>query len=75
MSVQLTITFDNLLELAEQLKPEEKQSLIEHLQQETKPRRLSKEEFKDLLHSMIIDLPLAQPFSLRREDWYDDDGR
>lgn len=66
--------YQEVVRLAEQLSIEERQALIEHLQ---KPpdRSLSFEEKQRLLQSMIISTPLANGFSLKREDWYGDDER
>ncbi len=75
MSVQLTIDFETLVELAEQLSPEDKQALIQRLQETAKQRELTVQEWKTLFESTVIHNPIKEPFSLRREDWYDDEGR
>jgi hypothetical protein len=75
MSIQLTTDFETLVELAEQLSPEDKQALIQRLQETAQERELTVQEWKALFESTVIHNPIKEPFSLRREDWYDDDGR
>lgn len=76
MAVQMTIAFEQLLALVEQLRPEEQVFLIEHLQGQLKQKPLSISEKQTLFKSTIIHLEAwPQDFSLRREDWYGDDGR
>jgi hypothetical protein len=70
------VTFTEVLRLAEQLKPEEQEALVEHLRTLAKQRQLTPEEKKALLRSMIIDVGQVLPgYSDHREDWYGDDGR
>jgi hypothetical protein len=68
------VTFEEVLHLAEQLKPEEQAALVEHLQELTRTRQLSAEEKRTLFESIVVDIgPWPQDWSLRREDWYDDE--
>jgi hypothetical protein len=68
MSVQLSLSFEDLVHLAEQLTPEEQKTLIERL--ETGKKKPVPFDFP------VIDIgPWPGDFSLRREDWYSDDGR
>ena len=69
------VTYDEVVRLAEQLSPVEQQALIAHLQETAKHRKLTKEEWLALFDSMKVSIPLGKDFSLRREDWYGDDGR
>jgi hypothetical protein len=69
------VTYTEVVKLVDQLKPEEKQALVKHLQEE-EVRRRTPEEFRALFESVIIDAAPADPnFSFRREDWYGDDDR
>lgn len=62
------ITFEDVLELAEQLSPEEQARLIEELQlKHQHPKRPP-------LRFPVDDLgPWPEAFSFRREDWYGDE--
>lgn len=62
MAVQLTIEFEMLLGLVNQLKPSEKQVLLRHLQEK-------------INQEMPNDEVIAPEDSMRREDLYGDDGR
>lgn len=73
MAVQLTIPYETLVELVEQLPEVEQDALLERLAQR-KARQLSAEEKKRLFHEAIIHTPVNEEPSIRREDWYGDDG-
>jgi hypothetical protein len=73
MAVQLAISYQTLVELIEQLPPEEQQDLLLRLQGHAKRRALTGDEWKALFDSIKISTPVGDSFSLRREDWYDDD--
>ncbi len=61
------ITLEAVLELAEQLPPEEQDELVERL-------RSKKTVKRPPLSLPIIDVgPWPEQQSLRREDWYDDE--
>lgn len=64
------ITFEDVLELAEQLTPEEQDKLIAELSAK-RPARI-----RPPLNFPVDDLgPWPEGLSLRREDWYGDDER
>jgi hypothetical protein len=72
----VSIFYGEVLSLAEKLTPEERASLIRHLQEQSRKRKLSAAEFSAWLESISIDVgPLSEDWSDRREDWYGDDGR
>lgn len=75
MAVQLNIPYETLVTLVEQLPAQQQQELLVHLLQSTRERSLSKEEKQTLFHNSILNAPVNEAPSLRREDWYDDDGR
>jgi hypothetical protein len=59
------ITVQTVLELAEQLSPEEREILIEELQAKRTPRK------RPPLNFPVDDVgPWPEHMSLRREDWY-----
>ncbi|MBZ0299002.1 MAG: hypothetical protein K8J31_04640 [Anaerolineae bacterium] len=69
------VTYDEVLRLAEQLTPAEQQALIAHLQELAEHRALTDDEWDALFDSLKMNIMPAAEFSLRRADWYDDDGR
>jgi hypothetical protein len=73
MSVQLTIPYETLVELIDQLEIDKQFDLLLHLQQQAQKRPLTSEEWKTLFDSIKIDIPLAENISLNRADWYDDE--
>jgi hypothetical protein len=76
MAVHLRIEFDELVELVEQLPPEQQQALIARvLRQRADQRPLTVEEKLRLLDAAKLDNAVLQEPSIRREDWYGDDGR
>jgi hypothetical protein len=75
MAVQLEIEYDELVKLIEQLSEEQQQALLAYLLEKTSQRRLSREEKKALYHASILSVPVNEEPSIRREDWYGDDGR
>jgi len=76
MAVQLTIEFDKLVELVDQLPNEQQLNLVQHVLQKPKARTLTPQEKIELLNSTIHDLgSIPADFSFSREDWYGDDGR
>jgi len=66
--------YSDVVRLADQLTSEEQNLLIEHLRQ---PRRheLPIQEWEAVFESLRQRRPLAKDYSMRREDWHDDDGR
>ncbi len=76
MAVQLSIDYEQLVALVEQLSPEQQTDLLARLLEKSRTRQLTSQERKALLESMTIDLGEVLPgYSDRREDWYSDDGR
>lgn len=76
MAVQLTIEFEKLMELVDQLPFEQRQYLVQHITEKSLDRQLTPKEKIELLNSTVHDLGDISPdFSFRREDWYGDDGR
>lgn len=75
MAVQLTIDYETLLGLVDQLELAEQHKLIAHIFEKLNHQRLSNEEFKKGLNNLVIDRPIASEDSMSREDMYGDDGR
>lgn len=75
MTVQLTISYETLLELVKQLPEDQQQDLIRHLPGHGRAEELTASDRIRLLRSVQVDRPLDEGFSLRREDWYDDEHR
>ncbi|HEY8598639.1 MAG TPA: hypothetical protein VIL85_09425 [Thermomicrobiales bacterium] len=75
MAVQLTIPYETLIALVEQLPPDEQRDLLQRIQERAEQRPLSDEEWQTAFQSLMIDRPLVGAIPLRRSDWYDDDGR
>jgi hypothetical protein len=76
MAVQLSIDYEQVVALVEQLSPEQQTDLLTRLLEKSKMRQLTSQERKALLESITIDLGAVLPgYSDRREDWYGDDGR
>jgi hypothetical protein len=75
MTVQLPIPYETLVTLIDQLPAQQQQDLLVHLLDKAKTRQLSKEEKRALFHASILDIPVNEEPSIRREDWYDDDAR
>ena len=70
MSAQLTITFEALVELADQLTPAEQEALRAHLE----ARRA--QAGRPSLDLLMFDVgPWPENQTLRREDEYGDEGR
>jgi hypothetical protein len=69
------MTFEEVVRLANQLTPAEKQALAQYLLEAAQERELTPEERIALRRSAIIDIPFHYNPSVRREDWYDDDVR
>jgi hypothetical protein len=76
MAVQLTIPYETLVKLVEQLPEEQQQELMERLLAGKKAAALTQSERLAAYHASIMSTPsLREEPSIRREDWYDDDGR
>lgn len=75
MAVQLTIPCETLVELVEQLPPEERQDLLHRLQEHPGRELPTGAAWDAAFRSLLIDAPVSDDFPTRRADWYDDDGR
>lgn len=75
MTVQLNISYETLVELVEQLPLERQHDLLRRLLDKADNRQLTKEEKKALYHASILSVPVLDAPSVRRQDWYGDDGR
>ena len=73
MTVHIDLTFQDVLQLTQQLEPQEQQALIDYLQKRTRLERLTDQEWEAQFDAVKITLPIAEGFSLDREDWYSDD--
>jgi hypothetical protein len=70
------ITLDQLMPLVDQLQPNEQDALIKYLQQRSQQRKMTLEQKRAMLDSLIFDAGAwSDNISLRREDWYSDDER
>ncbi len=69
------ITFDEVVQLAQKLPMDEQQHLIEKLLEHQRQTSLSAEEKIALLRSVMFTQEILNVPSIRRVDWYDDDGR
>jgi hypothetical protein len=61
--------------LVEQLSDEQKQDLLMYLRKQGYNRPLTPEERLAVYHASIMNRPVKNAPSVRREDWYGDDGR
>ena len=76
MAVQLSIDYDDLVELVEQLSEAQQQDLITQiLTHRARQRPLTSEEKIQLLDAAKLHNPVNEAPSVRRTDWYDDNGR
>ncbi len=76
MAVQLKIDYEQLIELVEQLPEEQQKTLIVRvLARRAEQRPLTVDEKLQLLDAATLSNPMNEAPSVRREDWYDDDGR
>ena len=75
MAVQLTIPYETLVALVEQLPEAEQKALIERVLSMNAAATASRTERLAAYHAAIMSVPLNEEPSIRREDWYDDDGR
>ena len=75
MTVQLGISFETLVNLIDQLSPEERQDLARRLGVSARHAPGATEDWQAAFRALAIALPLGGPVPLRRAEWYDDDGR
>jgi hypothetical protein len=70
------IQYEQLVELVEQLSEEEQQDLLRRLlTRRGQPSPLTVTEKLQLLDAVKLNLAVNEEPSIRRVDWYDDDGR
>lgn len=69
---RLNIPYETLVGLVEQLPSEKQQDLLVRLLEKSKTRVLSKEEKKALFHASILNVPVRETPSVRREDENDE---
>lgn len=76
MTIQLNIDYTEVVQLVEQLSEEQQRDLITQiLTQRSRQRPLTAEEKIQLLDAAKLHNPVEQAPSIRRMDWYDDNGR
>lgn len=75
MGVQLTIDYEQVVELVEQLSAEQQRKLIARLLRQPPQRPLTAAERIQLFDAAKLHQPVNEAPSVRRQDWYDDDGR
>ena len=76
MAVQLDIEYRKLIELVEQLSEEQQKNLITRLlTRRARQRPLTTEEKIQLLDAAKLSVAINEEPSVRRVDWYSDDGR
>ena len=76
MAVQLNLDYDDLLGLVEQLSEAQQQDLIRQiLTHRAQQRPLTPEEKIQLLDAAKLNNPVNEVPSIRRSDWYDNNGR
>lgn len=76
MAVQLNIDYDQIVELVEQLSEEQQRDLIARLlTHRARQHPLTAEEKIQLLDAAKLHNPINAAPSVRREDWYGEDGR
>ncbi len=76
MALQLPIRYEQLVELVEQLSEEQQKDLIKRLlTRQAQQRPLTVEEKLKLLDAVKLNVAVNEEPSIRRVDWYNDDGR
>lgn len=76
MAIQLSIEYSDLVELVGQLSEAQQQDLITQiLTHRARQRPLTPEEKIQLLDAAKLQNPVNEAPSVRRVDWYNDDGR
>ena len=76
MDGQLRIEFEKLVELVEQLSEDQQRDLIARLlTQRARQQSLTAEEKIQLLDTAKLNVRVNEEPSVRRIDWYSDDGR
>ena len=76
MAIQLTLDYEQLLTLVDQLSEEQRTALLLHLHDRNAEKRpFTVAEKLVAYHTAILSMPVNEEPSVRREDWYGDDGR
>ena len=76
MALHLPIQYEQLVELVEQLSDEQQRDLIKRLlSHQAQQRPLTVEEKLRLLDAVQLDVAIIEEPSVRRVDWYGDNGR
>lgn len=74
--LRLNLDYEQIIALIEQLSHDEQQKVALHiLSHPADEHELTVEEKLHLLDSIKMNLKFNEEPSIRREDWYDDDGR
>jgi hypothetical protein len=68
-------TLQTVLALIEQLSPQEQTQLAAHLLEHAQSQPQSAAEKLKALREIQVNTPIQNEPSLRREDWYDENGR
>jgi hypothetical protein len=71
--VQMRISYHTLLELVDQLTDAQREALLAHLKSTT--GQMSADERIAMFRAGMMNNPVNEEPSVRREDWYGDDGR
>lgn len=74
MVVKLNIPYETLIELVEQLPAEQQDDLLKRLSRRGEQPLTVADKLR-LLNEVAVDVPINEAPSIRREDWYGDDGR
>jgi hypothetical protein len=69
------VSYEQVVALVDRLSPVEQTRLTTYLLEAAQKRQLSAEEKMRLLRSIQFDVEVNETPSVRRVDWYDDDGR
>ncbi len=72
MTIQLNISYEELVELVDQMPEQEQQKLMLRLQERTQSREQMVAEKIARLRSVQVPAKVNQEPSVRREDWYGD---
>lgn len=75
MTLSLPIQYEQLLELVDQLDEDQQKDLLSHLLARTVSPPAGIQEKLSLLDALKLDAAISEAPSIRRADWYGDDGR
>ena len=75
MTLKLNITYEQLRDLLRQMPATERRVLMDEVENEAAQQPLTPAEKKAIYHASIMSVPVQEAPSIRRIDWYDDDGR